>query len=208
MKEQFRTQTSEQSNKQSQNLQDSIERRLNESQEDLGRIADSARKRMAVNQKMLNNALRRLEKRLNDELNKLMIRFEATLAQEARLNLITISGSGSHTSEAIEKLHSRLRNHGQEVIKNFKRQVDQAELDFARSTQSSNERIESIRQAAIDSLEKQVRIMRSDLERINRNFQLELGELSQKVPYIEESGKAAALSVMAYKSATLSLEND
>lgn len=50
--------------------------------------------------------------------------------------------------------------------------------------------------------------MRADLERITRNFHSELSDLNLKLPVIEESGRAAALAVMAYKSAMLSLGND
>jgi hypothetical protein len=51
--------------------------------------------------------------------------------------------------------------------------------------------------------------MRTDLERITRKFHNEISELGLKLPVIEESGRAAALAVMAYKSsAMLSLEND
>ena len=53
-----------------------------------------------------------------------------------------------------------------------------------------------------------MRMMRTDLERITRNFHTELSDLSLKLPVIEESGRAAALAVMTYKSAMLSLEND
>ncbi|MBK9201859.1 MAG: hypothetical protein IPL73_05375 [Candidatus Obscuribacter sp.] len=97
---------------------------------------------------------------------------------------------------------------GAELVKTFKTQVEQTEQDFARSAQGSNERIESIRQSSVEALEKQVRIMRADLERITRNFHSELSDLNLKLPVIEESGRAAALAVMAYKSAMLSLGND
>ena len=209
VKDKFGKETREQDLNYLRSCSDSIERKLSSSQEEINRIAESARKRMTVNQKMLNNSLRRLEKSLSEEVDKLLMRFEGALSQEARINLIALAGrSGSNNNDAIEKLNQRLRNHGSEVVKTFKRQVEQTEQDFARSSQGNSERIESIRQSAVDALEKQVRVMRTDLERITRNFHNELAELNLKVPIIEESGRAAALSVMAYRSAMLSLEND
>jgi hypothetical protein len=149
-----------------------------------------------------------VEGKLSDEIDRLFIKFEAALAQESKINLMVSGNRLSANPEVIDKLNNRLRSHGAEVIKTFRRQVEQTETEFARSSAGSNERIESIRLSSVESLEKQVRIMRSDLERITRNFHNELSELNLKTPIIEESGRAAALAVMAYKSAMLSLEND
>lgn len=208
MKDRFKQGSFESQSRFIKDYSNEVEKKLLAAQDDINRIAFSAKSRMAVNQKLVHNSLRRVEGKLSDEIDRLFIKFEAALAQESKINLMVSGNRLSANPEVIDKLNSRLRAHGAEVIKTFRRQVEQTETEFARSSAGSNERIESIRLSSVESLEKQVRIMRSDLERITRNFHNELSELNLKTPIIEESGRAAALAVMAYKSAMLSLEND
>ncbi|CAN5429999.1 hypothetical protein BH11CYA1_BH11CYA1_19450 [soil metagenome] len=208
MKERFKQGSFDSQSRFIKDYSSEVEKKLLASQDDINRIAFSAKSRMAVNQKLVHNSLRRVEGKLSDEIDRLFIKFEAALAQESKINLMASGNRLPANPEVIEKLNSRLRAHGAEIIKTFRRQVEQTETEFARSSAGSNERIESIRLSSVESLEKQVRIMRSDLERITRNFHNELSELNLKTPVIEESGRAAALAVMAYKSAMLSLEND
>ncbi|MBK7837276.1 MAG: hypothetical protein IPJ49_06255 [Candidatus Obscuribacter sp.] len=208
LRDRFQQSSLEQQSKHQKSYNDEIERKLSVSQDEISRIAQSARKRMTVNQKLFLNTLRRAERQLGDDVDRLMTRFEAAIAQEARVHLMVSGGKLSAGPEVLDKLSHRLKSHGAELVKTFKTQVEQTEQDFARSAQGSNERIESIRQSSVEALEKQVRIMRADLERITRNFHSELSDLNLKLPVIEESGRAAALAVMAYKSAMLSLGND
>lgn len=208
LRDRFQQSSLEQQSKHLKTYNEEIERTLISSQEEISRIAQSARKRMTVNQKLFINTLRRAERQITDDIERLLTKFEAAIAQESRVHLMVSGGKLSAGPEVLEKLSSRLKAHGAELVKTFKSQVEQTEQDFARSSQGSNERIESIRQSSVDALEKQVRLMRTDLERITRNFHTELSDLSLKLPVIEESGRAAALAVMTYKSAMLSLEND
>ncbi len=208
LRDRFQQSSLEQQSKHLKSYNEEIERTLVSSQEEISRIAQSARKRMTVNQKLFINTLRRAERQITDDIERLLTKFEAAIAQESRVHLMVSGGKLSAGPEVLEKLSSRLKAHGAELVKTFKTQVEQTEQDFARSSQGSNERIESIRQSSVDALEKQVRMMRTDLERITRNFHTELSDLSLKLPVIEESGRAAALAVMTYKSAMLSLEND
>jgi hypothetical protein len=149
-----------------------------------------------------------VERKLSDEIDRLFFKFESAVTQEAKINLSVGGTRPPANADVINKLHGRLKAHGTEIVKTFRRQVEQTEAEFTRSTQGSNERIESIRSSSVESLEKQVKSMRTDLERITRNFHNEVSELALKLPVIEESGRAAALAVMTYKSAMLSLEND
>lgn len=208
MKERFHHDSVETQSRFLKGYSEEIEKKLVLSKDEINMIASTAKSRMVVNQKLVHNSLRRVERKLSDEVDRLFIKFQAALAQEAKITLMASSNRTPASPEALEKLNSRLRAHGAELVKTFKRQVEQTEADFIRSSASSNERIESIRLSAVEALEKQVRVMRSDLDRINRNFHNELSELSFKLPVIEESGRAAALAVMAYRSAMLSLEND
>ncbi|MGD9685079.1 MAG: hypothetical protein AB7W16_28255, partial [Candidatus Obscuribacterales bacterium] len=80
--------------------------------------------------------------------------------------------------------------------------------DFRRASSSSSERVDSIRLQTIESLEKQVRIIRSELDRINKSFRSDLAQVSSELPEIEERGRAAAMSVAAYRASMLDLESD
>jgi len=209
MKDRFQTSALEQQTSFLRAYNDEVERKLLASQDEVLRIASRAKQRLGTNQKLYLNSLKRVERKLADEIDRLFYKFEGALTQEAKINLSSGGARPPADAEVINKLHGRLKSHGAEIIKTFRRQVEQTETEFSRSTQGSNERIESIRASSVESLEKQVKSMRTDLERITRNFHSELSELGLKLPVIEESGRAAALAVMAYKtSATLSLEID
>jgi hypothetical protein len=208
MKDHFQETTLEQQSGFLRLYNDEVERKLVDSQDELTRISTRAKQRLGTNQKLYLNSLRRVERKLSDEIDRLFFKFESALTQEAKINLSTGGTRPPADADLINKLHGRLKTHGGEIVKTFRRQVEQTEAEFTRSTQGSNERIESIRSSSVESLEKQVKSMRTDLERITRNFHNEVSELGLKVPVIEESGRAAALAVMTYKSAMLSLEND
>jgi len=209
MKDRFQHTSLEQQSKFLRAYNDEVEKKLLASQDEVTRIATRARHRLGTNQKLYLNSLRRVERKLADEIDRLFFKFEGALTQEAKISLSTGGTRQPADADVISKLHGRLKSHGSEIIKTFRRQVEQTEAEFSRSTQGSNERIESIRSSSVETLEKQVKSMRTDLERITRNFHNEVSELSLKLPVIEESGRAAALAVMAYKtSATLSLETD
>jgi len=208
MKDRFQSTSLEQQSTILRTYNDEVDKKLKASQEEMARIAGRAKQQLGTSQKMYLNSLRRVERKLADEIDRLFFKFEAALTQEAKINLSTGGTRPPADSDVINKLHGRLKAHGSEIVKTFRRQVEQTESEFARSTQGSNERIESIRTSSVESLEKQVKSMRTDLERITRHFHNEVSELGLKLPVIEESGRAAALAVLTYKSAMLNIEND
>ena len=110
--------------------------------------------------------------------------------------------------ELEKKLDSQIKVRGNELVKSVRKQVEQLEGDFRRRNMNSTEQIDSIRLQAIESLDKQVRIIRSELERIHKTFNSELSHLSTELPEIEERGHVAAMSVSAYLASMLTLESD
>lgn len=183
-----------------------LERKVAEVKDEIVQIADEATTKITASHKLFFSSLKRLEKKYNDRLERLMAKFEAAVAEEAKI------GSGSTTMQSAhelrELLHARLQARGQEILKSFHRQVELLESEYTRSGAGSSERLEQIRAAAIESLDKQVRDTKTQLDRTVRNFSEELGELNMQLPQIEEAGRAAALAVMAYRSAMLSFERD
>lgn len=185
-----------------------LDRRVTEVKDEINQISLTADAKIASSHKQFYNTLKRLERKYYDRLDRLFNRFETTILEEARLSSAPSARRLQSNHELREKLHLRLQSRGNEIVKTFKRQVEQVEAEFARSTATSHDRIESIRNQAVESMEKQVRVMRTDLDRTHRNFNNELSELALQLPQIEEAGRAAALAVMAYRSAMLSEDND
>jgi hypothetical protein len=182
-----------------------LERKVVEVKDEISHIATDANAKITASHKLFLSSLKRLEKKYNDRLERLLARFETALAQETRL---TGGSDGLAAHELRELLHARLQARGAEVLKSFQRTVDQLESEYARTSGGSSERLETVRTAATEALDKQLRLMKNELERISRSFSSELSELNLQVPQIEEAGRAAALAVMAYRSAMLQFERD
>jgi hypothetical protein len=182
-----------------------LERKVGEVKDEISHIATDANAKITASHKLFLSSLKRLEKKYNDRLERLLTRFETALAEESRL---TGGSDGLAAHELRELLHARLQARGAEVLKSFQRTVDQLESEYARTSGGSSERLETVRTAATESLDKQLRLMKNELERISRSFSSELSELNLQVPQIEEAGRAAALAVMAYRSAMLQFERD
>ncbi len=177
----------------------------NEAKSSIQQVAGDALARISGTHRMYYSSLKRLERKYAEEINKIFNQLEAIIAEERsfRANPAT-----QPTDETKEKLRSQLQMRGNEVVKTYKRQVEQLERDFARASSSSYERVDSIRLQAVESLEKQVRIIRSELDRIEKLFKQELSQAAVQVPEIEERGRVASMSVSAYLSTMLTLDSD
>lgn len=182
-----------------------LERKVGEVKDEINHIATDANAKITASHKLFLSSLKRLEKKYNDRLERLLAKFDAAVAEEARLPGGT-DGLAAH--ELKELMSARLQARGKEVLKSFQRTVDQLESEYQRTSSGSSERIEAVKSSATESLDKQLRMMKNELERINRSFTSELSELNTQLPQIEEAGRAAALAVMAYRSAMLQFERD
>lgn len=182
-----------------------LDRKAQEVKEEIEHISQDASSKISASHKLFYSSLKRLEKKYFDRMDRLFTRFEAALAQE---QTVTSGSKPQSTNELRTLLSSRLQARGDEVVKSFQRHVEQIESEYSRSSQGYHDRIESIKTNAVESLEKQLRTMNQELERVNRNFKNGMSDLNIELPQIEERGKAAALAVKAYRSAMLSLEGD
>lgn len=181
-----------------------LERKLSEVKDEINHISQDASTKISASHKLFYASLKRLEKKYYDRLDRLLGRFETAIAQEAKLS--SASPKTQSSTELKDVLHARLQARGTEVVKAFRRMVEQLESEYARAGSVSHERLDTIRMQAVESLEKQMRVMTGELDRITRSFNTELSELNSQLPQIEDAGKAASLAVMAYRSAMLSLE--
>ena len=186
-----------------------IERQVGEVKEEIRTIARDAEGQLSASHKLFDRSLQRLERKYHERLEKLLSQFEAALAQENKL-LAGFRSSQSEQSfqpsqELKELMNTRLKARGLEIVKTFKRQVELFDLEHARFAASCKERVETADETARDFLEQQLKTMNSDVERVLRSFRVELSQLQLQLPQIKDAGHAAALAVMAYKRARLTI---
>jgi len=203
--ENFQSSLSLEATSSQQNHEIKLERKVGEVKDEINHIAKDADAKIAASHKLFVSSLKRLEKKYNDRLERLLAKFESAMAEESRL---PGGANGLVAHELKELLNTRLQARGKELLKSFQRQVDQLESEFARTSGGSNDRLEGIRTMSTESLDKQLRMMKTELDRIAKSFATELNALNSQLPQIEEAGRAAAMAVVAYKSAMLQFERD
>jgi hypothetical protein len=181
-----------------------LDHKVGEVKDEINQISQNAVTKLVASHKLFSSSLKRLEKRYHDRLERLISKFETALAEEAKLP----QTSAQNAQELKELMHTRLQARAKEIGKALQRQVEQIEAEYARYSGSSNERLESIRTSAVESLDKQNKVLKSELDRVMRGFTSEVNELQSELPQIEEAGRAASLAVMAYRDARLSFGSD
>jgi vacuolar-type H+-ATPase subunit H len=185
-----------------------LERKVSEVKDEINSIAHEALAKLTASHKLFHSSLKRLEKKYYERLDRLFARFETALAHESKLPTGTSAYRSQTSHELRDLLHARLKARSTEIVKSFKRQVEQFDLEYGRISSSSQETVDAIRATALDGLDKQVRSMNLEAERVLRSFRNELIEVNTELPQIEDAGKAAALAIMAFKSAMLSFGNE
>ncbi len=178
-----------------------IERQVEEVKEEIKTIGSEAQGRLLASHKLFQGSLRRLEKRYDERLEKLLQQFEAAVTQETKVlgNALRPNLPIQTSHELKELLNTRLKARGLEIVKAFKRQVELFDLEHARFSAGCTERIEMVHAAAKDSLEQQLKSMNAEIERMLRGFRVELSQLQLQLPQVRDAGHAAALAVIAYK---------
>jgi len=185
-----------------------LERKVSEVKDEINSISHEALAKLTASHKLFHSSLKRLEKKYYDRLDRLFARFETALAQETKLPTGTSAYRSQTSHEFRDVLHARLKARSTEIVKSFKRQVEQFDMEYSRISAGSQETIDAICATALDGLDKQTRNMNMEVERVLRSFRNELIEVNAELPQIEDAGKAAALVVMAYRSAMLSFGSE
>src|SRR5262249_30747891 len=132
----------------------------------------------------------------------------ATVSETSRRAGLTSSIQQRASDELHEKLKVNLSDQGAEMLRIVRKLTEQLEGEYVRVSRGLDERVDTIRSAAVESLEKQVNVMKQDLDKLTRSFQHELTDLNIQADELEEAGKAAAVFVMAYRSSLLSLDSE
>ncbi|HEY9713097.1 MAG TPA: hypothetical protein V6C72_06485 [Chroococcales cyanobacterium] len=181
-----------------------LERKVAEVKDEIDHISQDANAKVSASHKLFLSSLKRLEKKYNDRLERLLVKFNQAVSEESKISGESVQSS----SELKDLLHARLQARATEISKGFRRQVDLMESEFMRASANSNERIEHVRATATEGLDKEARELKISLEAITRKFHTDLGGLQPKLNQIEEQGRAVALAVMTYRSAMNSYERE
>jgi len=67
--------------------------------------------------------------------------------------------------------------------------------------------IESLRWAALETIDRQVPELKSEIEKGKRAFQAKIARLKSQTQELEEEGRAAAMTLKAYGSSRLSIDS-
>ncbi|MBZ0189255.1 MAG: hypothetical protein K8F91_23625 [Candidatus Obscuribacterales bacterium] len=185
-----------------------LEYQVSEAKATINHVTSDANARVMGIHKSLYGQLKRLERRYQDRVHRQLLILESVIAEEKAIPTDSKALLIRSQEELCQRLDTELQARGGELVKSIRKQVEQLEDDFRRASDSSSERFDSIKLQAIESLEKQVRIIRSELDRINKTFKGDLAQLSTELPEIEERGRVAAMSVQAYRASMLTLESD
>lgn len=147
------------------------------------------------------NSLHKLEQDSLRQLEHLLSRYESELSENSRkFNSIAILHSRNAT-DLQEKLDAQLMSQGGEMLRTINKLAEQLEVDCLKASQGVKERIESIRESTLEALEKQVQLMKAHSDKAVKAYLDSLLELETNSAQIEQAGKAAAVTVMAYRSA-------
>ncbi|MCA9800652.1 MAG: hypothetical protein KC777_01635 [Cyanobacteria bacterium HKST-UBA02] len=185
-----------------------LEYQVSEAKATINHVTNDANARVVGIHKSFYGQLKRLERRYQDRIKRQLAKLETVMAQERAIPTDSKAMLLRSREELCQRLETELKARGGELVKSIRKQVEQLEDDFRRASSSSSERVDSIRLQTIESLEKQVRIIRSELDRINKSFRSDLAQISSELPEIEERGRVAAMSVAAYRASMLDLESD
>ncbi len=185
-----------------------LERAATIGKDEITHLVSEARERIESAHKAYRGTLKRLEQDYQRRLDSLLSRLETTVSETLRRSGVSSSIHQRASKDLLDKLKSQLAVRSAEILAQLEKLSQQLEVEYARSSQGTEERIDLICSAALDSVDKQIYLMKNELKKISKVFQDELDELETHVVDIEIAGKKAAETVMTYRSAILSLGGD
>lgn len=168
-------------------------------------IVNSARKaenRIVSSKKDLQAMLKELQRDYIDKFEKMYIEFESSV-EEAAKDGKGQAARGAKDGRAREQLNALFRRLGQEMIDTAASAAGRVETEFQRSVSTFEKRIESARDSACESLEREYKLMQKELGRTKYDFDKQLTELQNELKRIEKDGQDSADIVQTIRSASL-----
>jgi len=173
--------------------------------QEISHLTQEAQEKIQAAYAAYQRSLARMEHDYSRQFTHLTGRFDTALA-EASVRFSGVAGMQARAAgDWQDKLESQLTARGAEVLKSVAKLAEQLESECLKSTNGMQERIENIKEDTLSVMEKQVQAIKTDSDRSVKKFLESLSALESHLEQIEEAGKAAAVTVMAYRSAHLSL---
>lgn len=166
-------------------------------------IVNSARKaeeRIMSTRNDLHAALKELQRDYVEKFEKLYETFEESVEDEVKE---AKSPGGAKDARAREQLNALFRRLGQEMIDTAGNAANRIEGDFQKSVTAFEKRIETARDSACESLEREFKLMQKELVRTKHDFDKQVNELQTQLVRIEKDGRDAADIVQTIRSANL-----
>jgi hypothetical protein len=179
-----------------------------QARQEIAQLSDTAHEKIAATHTELEVELRDLEKDYIQQFENALQKVESIVSEHA--NDKRNSGvARQHKAQKLrDQMHGHLKRFGSSLVDSVKDASGEFESEFNRATDGFHTRIEGARVSAIESLERESRLMQKDIERTMKEFQKELAELDSQVGLIEKAGQDAALTVIACRKAVLSFRGE
>lgn len=166
-------------------------------------IVNSARKaeeRIMSTRNDLHATLKELQRDYVEKFEKLYETFKESVEEEVK---DAKSPGGAKDARAREQLNALFRRLGQEMIDTAGNAANRIEGDFQKSVTAFEKRIETARDSACESLEREFKLMQKELVRTKQDFDKQVNELQTQLVRIEKDGRDAADIVQTIRSANL-----
>src|SRR5262249_7367203 len=151
-----------------------LERAATLGKDDISHLVSEARERIESAHKAYRGTLKRLEQDYQRRLDALLTRLETTVSETLRRSGVSSSMHQRAAKDLLDKLKSQLAVRGSEILAQLEKLSQLLEIEYARSSQGTEERIDMISSSALDSLDKQLYMMKNELKKISKVFQDEL----------------------------------
>ncbi|MBY0358391.1 MAG: hypothetical protein K2W82_10360 [Candidatus Obscuribacterales bacterium] len=102
-----------------------------------------------------------------------------------------------------DHLQGLFRRNGSKVLENVAAAAAQIEADFQRYAEACEHKVETIKSHACESLERETKLMKKELERNELDFEKQVVDLEMQISRIEKVGLDAAHIVKTIKKANL-----
>lgn len=173
---------------------------LAQSRTEIVNAARKAEERIMSTRNDLHATLKELQRDYVEKFEKLYETFEKSVEEEVKE---AKSPGGAKDARAREQLNALFRRLGQEMIDTAGNAANRIEGDFQKSVTAFEKRIETARDSACESLEREFKLMQKELVRTKHDFDKQVTELQSQLVRIEKDGRDAADIVQTIRSASL-----
>jgi len=193
-------------------LKENFETRLSnaadQARQEITVLSDQAHEKISATRSELEVELHDLEKDCLHQLEATLRKLEAMVLEHANDK----RNSGVARQHKAQKLRDQMQTHlkrfGASLVDSIKDAATALENDFDRATDGFHVRIEGARTSAIESLERESKLMQKDIDRTLKEFQRELSEQEAQIHKIEHAGQDAVVTVIACRKAMLSFKGE